>query len=313
VTSPADGAARARDASDRLRRLATYASVSVAGTLIAAKLGAYLVTGAVSLLSSLIDSSVDLIASLVTLHGVRVALRPADRSHRFGHGKAEPLAALAQAAFIVGSAVFLTVEAVGRLIDPQPVRETAVGLAVMGLSMALTVGLVAFQAYVVRRTGSLAIDADSVHYRADLLGNMAVIAALVLTEATGQLRIDPLFAVAIAAFLVTGAVRIAREALDVLMDRELPAGDRDRIRAVVMAHPQSRGLHDLRTRSAGDRVFIELHLELDPSLTLADAHDVTDAVEGALREAFPTAEVILHQEPEGLDDERLDHRLDRSR
>jgi ferrous-iron efflux pump FieF len=313
VTPTADGAARARDASDRLRRLATHASVAVAGTLIVAKLGAYLVTGAVSLLSSLIDSSVDLIASLVTLHGVRVAMRPADRSHRFGHGKAEPLAALAQAAFIVGSAVFLTVEAVGRLIDPQPVRETAVGLAVMGLSMVLTVALVAFQAYVVRRTGSLAIDADSVHYRADLLGNTAVIAALVLTDATGELRIDPLFAIGIAAFLVTGAVRIAREALGVLMDRELPAGDRERIRAVVMAHPQSRGLHDLRTRSAGDRVFIELHLELDPSLTLADAHDVADAVEGALRDAFPNAEVILHQEPEGLDDERLDHRLDRSR
>lgn len=313
MTPTADGAARARDASDRLRRLATHASVAVAGTLIVAKLGAYLVTGAVSLLSSLIDSSVDLIASLVTLHGVRVAMRPADRSHRFGHGKAEPLAALAQAAFIVGSAVFLTVEAVGRLIDPQPVRETAVGLAVMGLSMVLTVALVAFQAYVVRRTGSLAIDADSVHYRADLLGNTAVIAALVLTDATGELRIDPLFAIGIAAFLVTGAVRIAREALGVLMDRELPAGDRERIRAVVMAHPQSRGLHDLRTRSAGDRVFIELHLELDPSLTLADAHDVADAVEGALRDAFPNAEVILHQEPEGLDDERLDHRLDRSR
>jgi len=311
--APDAGTGEERDAADRLRRLATYASVSVAGVLIAAKLGAYLVTGAVSLLASLIDSCVDLMASLVTLHGVRVALRPADRAHRFGHGKAEPLAALAQSAFIVGSAAFLTVEAVGRLIDPRPVAETGVGLAVMGLSFALTLGLVLFQRHAVRRTGSVAISADSVNYRGDLLGNLAVVAALVITEATGELRIDPAFAIAIAAVLVANAVGIARGALDVLMDRELPAAERQRIRDVVMAHPDARGLHDLRTRSAGDTVFIELHLELDPDLTLAEAHDIADAVELALREAFPSAEVILHQEPEGLDDERLDHRLDRSR
>lgn len=300
---------RSRADADRLRRLATYASVGVASVLILAKFGAYLVTGAVSLLSSLVDSCVDLMASLVTLHGVRVSMRPADLSHRFGHGKAEPLAALAQAAFIAGSAVFLTAEAATRIVSPRPIEETAVGVGVMAFSMALTLALVLFQRHVIRRTGSLAIDADSVHYRADLLSNLAVIAAMVLTDATGVLLIDPLFALCIVAFLAVGAVRIAREALDVLMDRELPPADRERIRGVVLAHPQARGLHDLRTRSSGDRVFVELHLELDGGLTLAEAHDVADSVERALREAFPTAEVIVHQEPEGLQDERLDNRL----
>jgi len=293
----------------RLRQRATYASVGVALTLIVAKLAAYLVTESVSILSSLIDSSTDLMASVVTLLAVRHALRPADSAHRYGHGKAEALAALAQAAFIGGSAAFLAIEAVRRVITPQPVTQGAIGIAVMVLSIVLTAGLVTYQRHVVARTGSVAIGADRLHYAGDLLMNSAVIAALLLTAWTGVSAIDPLFGLGIAAFLLHGARGVAMAALNVLMDRELPEAERTRIAALVAAHPGAKGMHDLRTRSTGTGVFIELHLELDPTINVVQAHDITDAVEHELRAAFPNAEVIIHQEPAGLVDERLDNRI----
>ncbi|MFV3074263.1 cation diffusion facilitator family transporter [Niveispirillum fermenti] len=294
---------------DRYRRLATYASVTVALILIAAKLATYMATGAVSILSSLMDSSVDLLASVVTLLGVAQALRPPDSTHRFGHGKAEPLAALAQSAFVAGSGVFLAYEGVGRLVDPRPVTAPELGIATMVFAILMTGGLLIVQRWVIRRTGSMAIAADSMHYSGDLLMNSAVIAALALTAWSGWPYWDPIFALSIAAFLVWGASRILRAALGVLMDRELPEADRDRVTTVVKAHIQARGIHDLRTRSTGIGQHIEFHLELDPHLTLAEAHDITDEIERELRAAFPSAEFAIHQEPAGLDDERLDHRI----
>jgi len=294
---------------DRLRRYATYASVSVAAILIAAKLAAYLMTESVSILSSLIDSSTDLMASIVTLLGVRHALRPPDAHHRYGHGKAEALAALSQAAFIGGSAVLLSVEAVRRLFHPEPVSEGTVGIAVMILSIALTAGLLSFQRRVQIATGSVAIGADRLHYSGDLLMNGAVILAILLTGWTGIAAFDPLFGLGIAAFLLYGAKGVASDALNVLMDRELPEAERVRIAALVMEEPGARGLHDLRTRNAGTGSFIELHLELDGDLTLTAAHEVADRVELRLRAAYTNAEVLVHQEPAGLVDERLDHRI----
>lgn len=294
---------------DRLRQRATYASVGVALTLIVAKLAAYLMTESVSILSSLIDSSTDLMASVVTLLAVRHALRPADSAHRYGHGKAEALAALAQAAFIGGSAAFLAIEAVRRVLTPQPVTQGTIGIAVMVFSIVLTAGLVAFQRHVVARTGSVAVGADRLHYAGDLLMNSAVIAALLLTAWTGVAAVDPLFGLGIAAFLLKGAWGVAKEALNVLMDRELPEAERARITGLVAAHSGAKGMHDLRTRSTGTGVFIELHLELDPTINVVQAHDITDAVECDLRAAFPNAEVIIHQEPAGLADERLDNRI----
>ncbi len=294
---------------DRLRRRATYASVTVASTLIAAKLAAYLLTESVSILSSLIDSSTDLMASLVTLLAVRQALRPADANHRYGHGKAEALAALAQAAFIAGSAVLLSVEAVRRIFRPEPIAEGTIGVAVMLLSIVLTAGLITFQRRVQATTGSVAIGADRLHYAGDLLMNSAVIAAILLTEATGLAILDPLFGIGIALFLLNGARGVARDALDVLMDRELGQEERDRIAALARAEPGVRGLHDLRTRNAGTGCFIELHLELDGTLTLTAAHEIADRVELRLRQAFVNAEVLVHQEPAGLADDRLDNRI----
>jgi ferrous-iron efflux pump FieF len=295
--------------SDRLRRLATNASVAVALTLILAKLAAYWVTEAVSILSSLIDSTTDLLASVVALVGVRHALRPADQHHRFGHGKAEALATLAQAAFITGSALLLTVEAVRRLFRPEPVNEGMLGIAAMLLSIVLTLALVAFQRSVVRRTGSLAVGADSLHYSGDLFMNLAVIAAILLTQWTGIPALDPLFGMGIAAFLLFGAWRILGQALDVLMDHELPEADRQRIHAIVHRSGEAKGMHDLRTRSSGTETFIDFHLELDPQLSVATAHDVTERIERALLNEFPNADINIHQEPHGLADDRLDNRL----
>lgn len=305
--TPADTSADIHDM--RLRRWATYASVSVAVTLMCAKLGGYLFTDSVALLSSLIDSGADIIASALTLFSVSHAMRPPDLSHRYGHGKAESLAALAQAAFVGGSALFLSYEAIGRLIQPRAIEDNTLGIGVMVLSITLTGLLVLFQHHVIRRTNSLAIDADSLNYRGDLLTNLAIILALALTEITGWIYIDPLFALAVAGFMIVNARRIALGSLDVLMDHELPADDRARIETIIRAHAAVRGLHDLRTRSAGTAVFVDLHLELDPALTLAEAHDITDEIEARLRAAFPIIEISIHQEPEGLEDDRLDTRL----
>ncbi len=284
----------------RLMRLATYASVSVASVLIVAKFGAWLATDSISLLSTLIDSLLDAGASLVNLFAVRQALQPADAEHRFGHGKAEPLAGLVQAAFICGSAVFLLFEAGERLYRPAVITNTEVGLAVLVLSIALTVVLVGFQRYVVRHTGSVAISADSMHYKMDVLVNIGVIVSLLLATRLGWQAADPLIAIAIAVYIVWGAGEIGKAALHILMDRELPEDDRKRIRDIAIAHPDVHDIHDLRTRSSGPDLFIQFHLEMDGDLTLLRAHEISDQVEAAVNEAFPDSEVLIHEDPKGL-------------
>jgi ferrous-iron efflux pump FieF len=295
----------------QLRRWASYASIIVATSLIAAKLWVYLLSNSVAMLSSLLDSTLDLLASFVTLLGVISASRPPDKLHRYGYGKAEPLAALTQGAFIIGSSVLLSYESLRRLLHPEPPVAITLGYIVMAVAIVMTLGLLAFQHYVVRRTGSMAIMADSLHYRGDLLINMAVIISLGVGQWTNSGLYDPLFALAIALLLIVGAWRVIKTALQVLLDRELPQADRDEIRALVLRHADVRGLHDLRTRSDGDKRFIEFHLELDGHLTLTTAHDITDALEQQLRQHFVGAEILIHQEPAGLDDDRLDKRLQR--
>ena len=281
----------------RLMRLATYASVSVAVTLILVKFAAWLLTDSVSLLSTLIDSLLDVAASLVSLVAVRHALTPPDREHRFGHGKAEPLAALGQSTFIAGSAIFLVIEAGHRFYHPQAIAHGEIGIAVMIFAIVATFALTRFQVYVVKRTGSLAIQADSLHYFGDLLINGAVIVAILLSAKLGWTFADPLFGIAIAGYILVTAWRIAGGAYDMLMDRELPDADRDRIRQIVMKHPEVLSMHDLRTRASGPLTFIQLHIEMNGSLTLNRAHAAADEVEGWVRDAFPGAEVIIHQDP----------------
>lgn len=289
---------------ERLKRFAAVAAVTVAAVLIAAKTSAWLATGSVSLLSTLIDSMLDLAASLVNLLAIRHALQPADREHRFGHGKAEPLAGLAQAAFVSGSAAFLLFEAFQRLVNPAPITNTTFGIAVIAFSILLTVGLVAFQRFVVRRTGSVAISADSLHYSADLLVNVSVIVALLLTVNLGWSAADPLFAIAIAIFILRGAWSIFRSSLDLLMDRELPEDERQRIRDIATAHAGVISIHDLRTRSSGTQTFIQFHLEMDGNLTLLQAHEIADDVMDQVESAFPNAEVLIHEDPFGVPERR---------
>lgn len=286
------------EAQGRLMRRATYASVSVALILILAKSGAWALSGSVAMLSTLMDSVLDALASLVNLFAVRHALTPADREHRFGHGKAEPLAALAQAAFISGSAIFLLVEAGKRLYEPRPLEATGLGIGVMAFSIVLTLLLVRYQRYVISQTKSLAISADSLHYFGDLLVNAAVIVALLLSSQLGLYWADPVFGLGIAAYILWNAWQIASGALDMLMDRELEPDERKQIAEIVKHQPEVRGLHDLRTRSAGPHKFIQLHLELDGNMSLWRAHEIADAVEAELQAAFPEAEILIHQDPD---------------
>jgi len=289
---------------NRLRRLATYASVTVAALLIAAKFVAWLETGSVALLSSLVDSLLDAVAALVNLVAVRHAMSPADREHRFGHGKAEPLAVLGQSAFIIGSAMLLFAEAVRRLIWPQPVDNPPAGIAVMVFSVITTVGLVLYQRYVVRRTGSIAISADELHYRGDLVLNIGVIISLVLGSVFSQPLVDPLFGAGIGIWIVYSAVRLARLSLFQLMDHELPDDERENIREITQSHPDVVAAHDLRTRVAGPTAFIQIHIEMDGGLSLLRAHEISDEVEAKLRSAYPNAEIMIHQDPEGIEEPR---------
>jgi len=286
----------------RLMRRATYASLAVAGVMILVKLVAWLMTDSVSLLSSLIDSLLDAAASAVNLVAVQQALTPADREHRFGHGKAEPLASLGQAAFITGSALLLLIQALQHLLSPVAVSNTGIGIGVMVFAIAVTFVLVRYQQHVVKRTGSLVIGADELHYRSDLILNGSVIVSLVATQTLGWAYLDPLFGAAIGLWIVYGAWRVAKKAVVQLMDQELPDEARARIRELAMAHPEVKAVHDLRTRAAGPTAFIQVHLEMDGGLTLREAHRVSDAVEADIIAAFPRAEVLIHQDPEGVEE-----------
>ena len=287
-----------------LIRIATYASVSIAIILILAKLGAWMATESVSLLSSLADSLLDAGASLVNLIAVRQALQPADRDHRFGHGKAEALAGLAQGAFIFGSGVFLILESVDRLVNPKPVINTEIGIQVMVFALVLTFLLVFFQFYVIKKTNSLVVIADSYHYRVDILVNVAVILSLFISSYNTFVYADALFAIAIVIYMGFGSWKILLKSLDVLMDRELPEEDRNKIKQIVLRHPKVFDVHDLRSRTSGVYSFVQLHLEMDRTLSLIEAHEIADEVMYQVEEVFPDMEVLIHQDPEGVDERR---------
>jgi ferrous-iron efflux pump FieF len=284
-----------------LMRRAAVASLSVTVFLIVLKMAAYLATDSVSMLASLADSGLDFFASIINLIAVRSSLTPPDREHRFGHGKAEPLAGLAQGAFIAGSATFLVIEAASRLAQPHAVSHELLGLVVMGISIVATLGLVTYQRMVVARTKSLAIRSDRSHYFSDLITNVGVVASLLLTSQLGWALADPIVGIAIALFLAWTAWGVFRDSSDQLMDRELPDDDRAKIKNVVMRHDEVRNLHDLRTRTSGLNTFIQFHIELDPGISLIRAHEISDAVEADVCAAFPHAEILIHQDPAGIE------------
>jgi ferrous-iron efflux pump FieF len=280
----------------RLLRIATYASVLTASVLIGGKLVAWLMTSSVSVLASLVDSLMDVAASLINLFAVRYSLMPADKEHRFGHGKAESLAGLAQATFIAGSAAFLILHAIDRLMYPHPLEDIAVGIGVMIFAVISTLVLLLVQRHVIKKTGSTAIRADSLHYVTDLFTNLSIIAALALAY-FGWSGLDPIFAIGIALYILYSAWEIGHEAFQLLLDRELPDDIRNQIKQIAISHAGVRGIHDMRTRKSGQTEFIQLHLELDDHLPLVQSHKIADEVEMAIQQAFPMADIIIHQDP----------------
>jgi len=279
-----------------LLKLASVASVFTAGFLIVAKLIAWYVTGSVGLLASLVDSVMDSIASLINLFAIHYSLQPADEQHRFGHGKAEPLAGLAQAAFIAGSAIFLIFHAIDRLRYGHAIEQVGVGIGVMVLAIVLTVVLLTVQRYVINKTDSTAIRADSLHYLTDLLTNMSILLALYLST-LGWEWADPVFAIGVAIYIFYSAFQIGHEAFQQLMDRELPDEILEQIQATAMSHPEVTGTHETRTRQSGQTRFVQLHLELNENMSLKKAHEIADQVEAEIMAFLPGAEVIIHQDP----------------
>ena len=285
----------------KLMRRVAVAAVVTASLLVLLKAVAFILTNSMAMMASMADSALDVFASFINLLAVRHALTPADHEHRFGHGKAEPLAGLAQAAFISGSATFLVIESIDRMIDVRTIEHGTIGLVVMGISIAATLVLVIAQQYVVRRTGSIAISADRMHYLSDILVNLGVIAGIVLATEFALPLADPVMGLVIALVLVAGIWQVFRQSYDQLMDRELPDADRERIKAIALSHADVLDMHDLRTRAAGTQSFIQLHIEMDPALSLYQAHAIADEVENEIRAIYPLAEIIIHQDPKGLE------------
>lgn len=287
----------------RLTRSAAYASIAMAVFLAVLKGWAAWRTGSTAMLGSLADTALDLVASIATLVGVWIAAQPADREHRFGHGKAEALAAIVQVMLIAVSATGIAIRAVSQLTAPVATAAAEEGIAVSLTAIAATFALLAWQRHVIRRTGSVAIKTDSIHYQSDLLLNLAVIAALVLDQYAGLARADPLFGLAIALWLAWGAWRAASEAVDQLLDREWPEERRLAFVEVAARHPELSHLHDLRTRTSGAHDFVQFHVGLPEEMTVREAHDVIERVEDDLRAEFPGVEVLIHIDPAGHVDE----------
>lgn len=305
MSAPADSFGAEPALVAQLMRRATYAAIVVQGLMVVIKLAAWIATNSVSMLSALLNSLLDVTAAAVNLVAMQQAVVPADREHRFGHGKIEPLASLGQSGFIAGSAVVLMIQAFHNLLHPVTVTNTGLGVAVMAFAIAATLVLLQYERSVVRRTGSLLVSGDALHNAGDVALNVGVIVSLGMTAEFGWRVIDPLFGGAIALWILWSAYHVAQRSIVQLMDRELPDEARARIREIALAHEEVRAVHDLKTRAAGPTAFIQIHLEMDGTMTLNELHRVADAVEADMLRAFPRAEIIIHQDPLGVEEKHL--------
>ncbi len=283
---------------DLLMKMATYASVATASLLIVAKLVAWIVSGHLVILASLVDSAMDVAASVINLLAVRYSLKPADERHRFGHGKAEALAGLGQASFIFGSSVFLVFQAAERFVSPRSVTDSNIGIYIMLFAIVATTALIIFQSYVVKRTGSTAIKADSLHYRTDLLTNISTVLILLLMSHRPEWSfLDPLSALVIAIYIMVSAWKIWGEAVSVLMDAELEEDKLELIASAIARQPEVLSFHDLRTRRSGQHLFVQVHIDLPRDLPLADAHHISELIVCRIRRFFPKTDITIHLDP----------------
>lgn len=293
----------------KLKNLAAIASIGVSILLSLVKAAAVFYTGSLSVLSSMIDSLSDVLSSLITYVAVRISDKPLSENHRYGYGKAEAVSALVQAAFIAGSAGFILYDGINRFVHPVAVQQTALGMAIMIFSLLLTFVLIIFQRYVVRCTGSKAIEADSAHYVVDILSNVSVILSLLVVRYLAWQWFDVLIAILIAMYLAFNALQLAYNALNEITDAEVNDNIKEQIIDLVQSVEGVKGYHDLRTRISGARMFIEIHLELDGDLSLLAAHTIADQVEQKITANYPNAQIIIHQDPVGITENRLDHQI----
>lgn len=295
---------------NRLKKAAATASIMLSGGLCLLKIFGAFYTGSLAILSSLIDSLADVFASSVSYVAIRFSTRPASQEHRYGYGRAESISALVQSAFIAGSGLFVMYDGIGRLITPKPMEKPGLGIVIMLFSLSATILLIVFQKYVARKTSSPAIAADSAHYTVDVLTNLSIVLSLIVVKYFHIGWFDVLTAFVISAYLIYNAYKIAAEAVSALTDRELSEDVRQKVIDIVINSEGIDGYHDFRSRDLGGSYFFEIHLELDGNLTLNKTHELTDNVEEKIKQAFPGAQVIIHQDPYGLHENRLDYAID---
>lgn len=294
---------------EKLKIIAVVAGIAVSVVLLIIKAMAAFLTGSLSVISSLIDSLADVFSSLISLIAVYYSNLPFDKKHRYGYGKAESLSALFQAAFIFGSGGFVLYDGINRFISPISIKNTDTGITVMIVSLILTIGLIAFQYHVAKKTNSLAIKAESVHYTVDILTNASIIISLAAVKYFHWLWIDVATALVIAAYLMKNAAGLAYEAFSQITDKEADEEVRLKIADIVQTVDEVKGFHDLRTRISGAKIFIELHLELDGKITLFAAHKISDKAEAKIAQEFPNARILIHQDPYGIKENRLDDEI----
>lgn len=283
---------------------AAYASITCAILIVAAKVFGWYVTDSTTLLASLADSLLDVTTSIINFSAILYALKPADNEHRFGHGKAEDLAVFVQGCFFIISCIFVVVVATQKIITPEPLQHETIGLWVMVFSCVLTVALVSYQSYVIKKTHSNVITADRLHYAMDLSTNFGVMISIYATKRFNLILLDPIIAIFIAIYIAYSASKLISRSFQNLMDHEFHESDKDKIHYIIGKHPKVKGYHDLKTRKGGQNSFIQFHIELDKNMTVKESHKIAEELEDAILKEFTDAEIIIHQDPEGVDEHK---------
>lgn len=295
---------------NKLKNIAVIFGVILSTTLILVKLFAFIKSGSLAVFSSLVDSVTDLLASLVSFLAVYFSSKPASVNHRYGYGKTEALSALLQALFVGASGLFVIIDGIKRLINPVEITQINTAIFIMIFSIVSTLFLVLFQTYVAKKTNSLAIKADRAHYTVDFLTNSTVIISLICVHFFGFYFFDVIAALFISIYLLYNAYSLAKESIDLITDRELSGEIRKNIEQIVLETKGVFGMHDFRSRSLGDVYYIELHLEMEGSIPLSVAHDLTNIVEQKIINIYPNSQILIHQDPYGVKEDRIDHQID---